>query len=96
MLYNILRYCSNGSGIPVSLFPTNSTVYLPKVEDRTLDEMSLFSELIKDESIINSTIRVLRYERNQDISQEGLDHMTINILLEKMQEMKSVHDSTSC
>jgi hypothetical protein len=88
MLYNILSYSNNGSGIPVSLFPTNSTAYLPKVEDKILEEMSLFSELIKDESIINSTIRVLRYERNQDISPEGLDHMTINILLEKMQEMK--------
>jgi hypothetical protein len=52
--------------------------------------MSLFSELIKDESIIDSMIIELRYERNQQISQEDQDRTTINIILEKMQPMKKL------
>jgi hypothetical protein len=34
-------------------------------EDKTLIEISLFTELVKDESVIDSMIRALRYERNQ-------------------------------
>jgi hypothetical protein len=73
---------------PMSLLPTNSNEHFPRNEDNTLIEMSLFSELIKDESIIDSMIRELRYERNQQISQEDRDRTTINLILEKMQQMK--------
>jgi hypothetical protein len=72
----------------MSLLPTNSNEHFPRNEDNTLIEMSLFSELIKDESIIDSMIRELRYERNQQISQEDRDRTTINLILEKMQQMK--------
>jgi hypothetical protein len=72
----------------MSILPTNSIEHFPRNEDNTLIEMSLFSELIKDESIIDSMIRELRYERNQQISQEDQDRTTINIILEKMQAMK--------
>jgi hypothetical protein len=72
----------------MSIHPTNSIEHFPRNEDNTLIEMSLFSELIKDESIIDSMIRELRYERNQHISQEDQDRTTINIILEKMQAMK--------
>ena len=88
MLYNILCY-NNWSWNPfMSLLPTSSSEHLPRNEDNTLIEMSLFSELIRDESIIDSMIRELRYERNHQISQEDRDRTTISILLEKMQEMK--------
>jgi hypothetical protein len=72
----------------MSLLPTISSEHFPRNEDNTLIEMSLLSELIKDESIIDSMIRELRYERNQQISQEDRDRTTINLLLEKMQQMK--------
>jgi hypothetical protein len=72
----------------MSILPTNSIEHFPRNEDSTLIEMSLFSELIKDESIIDSMIIELRYERNQQISQEDQDRTTINIILEKMQAMK--------
>ena len=72
----------------MSILPTNSIEIFPRNEDNTLIEMSLFSELIKDESIIDSMLRERRYERNQQISQEDQDCTTINIILEKMQELK--------
>ena len=74
----------------MSILPTNSIEHFPRSEDNTLIEMSLFSELIKDESIIDSMIIELRYKRNQQISQEDQDHSTINIILEKMQAMKKL------
>ena len=72
----------------MSILPTNSIEHFPGNEDSTLIEMSLLSELIKDESIIDSMIIELRYERNQQISQEDQDRTNINIFLEKMQVMK--------
>jgi hypothetical protein len=87
--YITFYYILIGAGIsPMSLLPTNSNEHFPRNEDNTLIEMSLFSELIKDESIIDSMIRELRYERNQQISQEDRDRTTINLILEKMQQMK--------
>ena len=56
----------------MSLLPNSSSEHLPRNEDNTLIEMSLFSELIRDESIIDSMIRELRYERNHQMSQEDL------------------------
>jgi hypothetical protein len=47
------------------LYSGNGSKRLSKNEDKTLIEISLFTELIKDESVIDSMIRVLRYERNQ-------------------------------
>ena len=64
--------------------------HLSENEDKTLLEISLFTELIKNESVIGSMLRSLRYERNQQISQEDRDYTTINILLEKMQEIRPV------
>jgi hypothetical protein len=72
----------------MSTLPTNSIEHFPRNEDNTLIEISLFSELIKDESNIDSMIRELRYERNHQISQEDQDRTTINIILEKMQATK--------
>ena len=80
----------SGAGIPMSILTTNSIEHFPRNEDNTLIEMSLFSELIKDESIIDSMIIELRYKRNQQISQEDQDRTTINIILEKMQAMKKL------
>jgi hypothetical protein len=74
----------------MSILPTNSIEHFPRNEDNTLIEMSLFYELIKDESIIDSMIIELRYERNQQIPQEDQDRTTINIILEKMQAMKKL------
>ena len=64
--------------------------HLSENEDKTLLELSLFTQLIKNESVIGSMLRSLRYERNQQISQEDRDRTTINILLEKMQEIRPV------
>jgi hypothetical protein len=72
----------------MSTLPTNSIEHFPRNEDNTLIEISLFSELIKDETNIDSMIRELRYERNHQISQEDQDRTTINIILEKMQATK--------
>jgi hypothetical protein len=74
----------------MSILPTTSIEHFLRNEDNKLIEMSLFSELIKDESIIDSMIIELRYERNQQISQEDQDRTTINIILEKMQPMKKL------
>ena len=64
--------------------------HLSENKDKTLLELSLFTQLIKNESVIGSMLRSLRYERNQQISQEDQDRTTINILLEKMQEIRPV------
>jgi hypothetical protein len=49
----------------MSLHSGNGSKHLTKNEDKILVEISLFTELIKDESVIDSMIRALRYERNQ-------------------------------
>jgi hypothetical protein len=42
----------------------------PTNGDKVLIELGTFSELIRDDSTIESIIRDLRYMRNQQISQE--------------------------
>jgi hypothetical protein len=42
----------------------------PTNENRVLIELDTFSELIRDDSMIESIIRDLRYIRNQQTSQE--------------------------
>jgi hypothetical protein len=74
----------------MSLLPVNSSRHLPENEDKTLLEISLFTKLIKIESGIGSMLRSLRYERNQQISQEDQDRTTINILLDNMKEIRTV------
>jgi hypothetical protein len=74
----------------MSLLPVNSSGHLPENEDKTLLEISLFTELIKNKSVIGSLVRSLRYERNQQISQEDQDRTTINILLDNMKEIRTV------
>jgi hypothetical protein len=75
----------------MSLLPVNSSRHLPENEDKkTLLEISLFAELIKNESVIGSMARSLRYERHQQISQEDQDRTTINILLDNMKAIRTV------
>jgi hypothetical protein len=74
----------------MSLLPVNSSEHLPENEDKTLLEISLFTELIKNKSVIGTLVRSLRYERNQQISQEDQDRTTINILLDNMKEIRTV------
>jgi hypothetical protein len=52
----------------MSRLPMSSSKHSTAKEDQTLIELSLFSELIKDDSVIDSMIRALRYERNRRIS----------------------------
>jgi hypothetical protein len=67
----------------MSLHSGNDSKHLSKNEDKTLIELSLFTELIKDESVIDSMIRALRYERNQKISSAG-DRTTVDILSDRL------------